>query len=106
MDNGYAMSLGLAFSIDDEMKHIMVSSGWDPSMSQGTDDWTLPIPATFIVGTDGIVHARFIDPDIRTRMAKAVAGSQRANSGTRPSALSLRIIVPPPLDARAQPALN
>jgi peroxiredoxin len=38
-------------------------------VSQGTDDWTLPIPATFIVGTDGIVHARFVDPDYRTRMA-------------------------------------
>jgi peroxiredoxin len=69
MDNGYAMSLGLAFSVGDEMKHMMVSSGWDPSVSQGTDDWTLPTPATFIVSTDGIVHARFVDPDYRTRMA-------------------------------------
>jgi len=63
------MSLGLALSVDDEMKHMMVSSGWDPSVSQGTDDWTLPTPATFIVSTDGIVHARFVDPDYRTRMA-------------------------------------
>jgi peroxiredoxin len=69
MDNGYAMSLGLAFSVGDEMKHMMVNSGWDPSVSQGTDNWTLPIPATFIVGTDGIIHARFVDPDYRTRMA-------------------------------------
>jgi peroxiredoxin len=29
----------------------------------------LPIPATFIVGTDGIVGARFVDPDYRMRMA-------------------------------------
>jgi peroxiredoxin len=29
----------------------------------------LPIPATFIVGTDGIVTARFVDPDYRMRMA-------------------------------------
>jgi peroxiredoxin len=69
VDNGYAMSLGLAFSVGEEMKHLMVNSGWDPSVSQGTDNWTLPIPATFIVGTDGIVHARFVDPDYRTRMA-------------------------------------
>jgi peroxiredoxin len=69
MDNGYAMTLGLAFSVGDEMKHMMVSAGWDPSVSQGTDNWTLPIPATFIVGTDGIVHERFVDPDYRTRMA-------------------------------------
>ena len=69
MDNGYAMSLGLAISVGDEMKRMMLSSGWDPSVSQGTDNWMLPIPATFIVGTDGIVHARFVDPDYRMRMA-------------------------------------
>jgi len=69
MDNGYAMSLGLAIYVGDELKHMMLSSGWDPSVSQGTDNWMLPIPATFIVGTDGIVRARFVDPDYRTRMA-------------------------------------
>jgi peroxiredoxin len=69
MDNGYAMSLGLAIAVGDEMKNMMVTSGWDPSVSQGTDNWMLPIPATFIVGTDGIVHARFVDPDYRVRMA-------------------------------------
>jgi peroxiredoxin len=69
MDNGYAMSLGLAIYVGDEMKRMMVSSGWDPSVSQGTENWMLPIPATFIVGTDGIIHARFVDPDYRMRMA-------------------------------------
>ena len=69
MDNGYAMTLGLAIYVGDELKHMMVTSGWDPSVSQGTDDWMLPIPATFIIGTDGIVRARFVDPDYRMRMA-------------------------------------
>jgi peroxiredoxin len=69
MDNGYAMTLDLAFYVGDELKQLMVSSGWDPSVSQGTDNWMLPIPATFIIGTDGIIHARFIDPDYRMRMA-------------------------------------
>ncbi len=69
MDNGYAMSLGLAIYVGDELEHLMVSSGWDPSVSQGTDDWMLPIPATFVIGTDGIVRARFVDPDFRMRMA-------------------------------------
>jgi len=69
MDNGYAMTLGLAFYVGDGLKQMMVSSGWDPSVSQGTDNWMLPVPATFIVGTDGIVRARFVDPDYRVRMA-------------------------------------
>jgi len=29
----------------------------------------LPIPATFVVGRDGVVTARFIDPDFRRRMS-------------------------------------
>jgi peroxiredoxin len=29
----------------------------------------LPIAATFIVGTDGIIRARFVDPDHRVHMA-------------------------------------
>jgi peroxiredoxin len=29
----------------------------------------LPVPATFVVGTDGEVKARFVDPDYRKRMA-------------------------------------
>jgi len=28
----------------------------------------LPIPATFVVGRDGLVRARFTDPDFRRRM--------------------------------------
>src|SRR5262249_36797434 len=69
MDSGYAMSLDLAIWVGDEMKKMMISSGWDPSVSQGTENWALPIPATFIVGTDGIITARFVDPDYRMRMA-------------------------------------
>jgi len=35
---------------------------------QGNNAWMLPIPATFVAGTDGIVRARFVDPDYRKRM--------------------------------------
>jgi peroxiredoxin len=69
MDSGYATSLDLAFWVGDELKQSMIGCGWDPAVSQGTENWVLPIPATFIVGTDGIVTARFVDPDYRMRMA-------------------------------------
>jgi peroxiredoxin len=69
IDSGYAMSLDLAIWVGDEMKEIMTSSGWDPSVSQDTENWMLPIPATFVVGTDGIIAERFVDPDYRMRMA-------------------------------------
>ena len=36
----------------DTQKKILVGSGWDRAVSQGTDNWMLPILATFIVGSD------------------------------------------------------
>lgn len=68
-ENGYAMSLSLAFWVGDEMQALMCEAGWDVEPSQGSDTWLLPIPATFVVGTDGAVKARFVDPDYRKRMA-------------------------------------
>ncbi|HEX9768515.1 MAG TPA: hypothetical protein VGA50_04990 [Kiloniellales bacterium] len=38
-------------------------------MSQGTENWVLPIPATYVVNSDSIITARFVDPDYRMRMA-------------------------------------
>ncbi len=67
-DNGYALSLNLAFWVGQEMQNLMTMAGWDVSRSQGSDTWLLPIPATFVVGTDGEVKARFLDPDYRKRM--------------------------------------
>jgi len=69
MDNGYAMSLNLAIWVGEEMKKLMSSAGWDLPRYQGNDAWMLPIPATFVVGRDGRVAARFVDPDYRKRMA-------------------------------------
>jgi peroxiredoxin len=67
-DNGYALSLNLAFWVGSEMQELMSRAGWDVSRSQGSDTWLLPVPATFVVGTDGEVKARFVDPDYRKRM--------------------------------------
>ncbi|MGH6736171.1 MAG: peroxiredoxin-like family protein [Methyloceanibacter sp.] len=68
-DNGYALSLNLAFWVGEEMRELMTRAGWDVAPSQGSDAWLLPVPATFVVGTDGRVNARFVDPDYRKRMA-------------------------------------
>jgi peroxiredoxin len=68
MDNGYAMMLNLAFYVGDEKRQNMSAAGWDITPFNDSDAWTLPIPATFVVGRDGVVKARFIDPDYRKRM--------------------------------------
>ena len=68
IDNGYALSLNLAIWIGAEMQRLMAGRQDLPSF-QGNDSWMLPIPATFVVGTNSIIKARFVDPDYRKRMA-------------------------------------
>jgi peroxiredoxin len=68
VDNGYALSLGLVFWVGEEMQRHMRAREADPVQSQGNDSWFLPVPATFIVGRDGLIKARHVDPDYRTRM--------------------------------------
>ncbi|TKB19981.1 MAG: AhpC/TSA family protein [Mesorhizobium sp.] len=67
MDNGYALSLNLAIWVGAEMERLM-GVGFDLPSYQGNSSWFLPIPATFIVGTNGIITDRFVDPDYRRRM--------------------------------------
>ncbi len=64
-DNGYALSLNLAVWVGAE---IQKEGRLDLPTFQGNSSWMLPIPATFVVGRDGLVRARFIDPDYRKRM--------------------------------------
>jgi peroxiredoxin len=68
VDNGYALSLGLVFWVGEEMREHMLARQADPSASQGNDSWFVPVPATFVVGRDGRIVARHVDPDYRKRM--------------------------------------
>jgi peroxiredoxin len=69
MDNGYALSLNLAIWLGPELEGLLSSYGRALPHYHGNDAWTLPIPATFVVAHDGIIRARFVDPDFRRRMA-------------------------------------
>jgi peroxiredoxin len=66
LDNGYALSLNLAMWLGTEIKQLL--SYIDLADFHGNEGWVLPIPATFVVGRDGLVKARFVDPDFRKRM--------------------------------------
>jgi peroxiredoxin len=66
LDNGYALSLNLAIWLGAEIKKLL--SYQDMASFHGNDGWVLPIPATFVVGRDGKIKARFVDPDFRKRM--------------------------------------
>jgi peroxiredoxin len=79
LDNGYALSLNLAIWLGTEIQQLL--SYQDLSDFHGNDGWVLPIPATFVVGRDGLVKARFVDPDFRKRMEidDLIAALKKAN---------------------------
>ena len=68
MDLGYALNLGLIFWVGGRVMDMYRGFGIDLAHFQGNGGWFLPVPATLVVGRDGRVKARFVDPDFRHRM--------------------------------------
>ena len=69
LDNGYALTCGLMVSVGDSVRKVYLDAGQDLAEYQGNNAWFLPIPATYVAGTDGRIHNRFVDPDFGHRMA-------------------------------------
>ena len=68
IDNGYALEMGLVIWLGDRVREIYQEHGLHLDKYQDSASWFLPIPATFVVGQDGIIAARYVDPDFRRRM--------------------------------------
>ncbi len=68
IDNAYALSLGLAMWVGRRVADLMQGHGYRLAEYQGNDGWFVPLPATFVVGADGRVLARRVDPEFRQRM--------------------------------------
>ncbi len=85
IDNGYALSLNLAIWVGEEMQQILESGGRKVPDYQGNQAWVMPIPATFVIAQDGVITARFIDPDYRKRMTieHLLAALKRAQNPRR-----------------------
>jgi peroxiredoxin len=68
VDNAYALSLGLVMWLGDQLKDLMLRHGVRLDDIQGNENWTVPVPATFVLDQAGLVVARSVEPDIRKRM--------------------------------------
>jgi peroxiredoxin len=68
IDHGYALGLGLVVWLGEEVRKLYLSHGLNLAKFQGSSSWFVPIPATFVVGRDGSILARYVDPDFRNRM--------------------------------------
>jgi peroxiredoxin len=67
-DNSYSRSLGLTIWLGDRVRELYLSHGLRVDKFQANNKWFVPIPATYVVGQDGKIIARHVDPDFRNRM--------------------------------------
>ncbi len=65
--NEVAAAYGLRWSLPDDLKALYLRFGIDLAEGQGEDSWTLPMPARYIIGADGVVRYARMDPDYTRR---------------------------------------
>jgi len=68
IDNTFAKKLGLVFSLSEELNKVYLGFGIDLEDSNGNSEGELPMPATIIVGKDGVVRYVFAKADHTSRM--------------------------------------
>ena len=61
-------AFGLAFRVDDETNEKYLKWDIDLEKASGEDHHVLPAPATYIIGTDGIINFAYINPDYKVRL--------------------------------------
>lgn len=61
-------AFGLAFRVDDELNERYLGYGIDLEKASGENHHVLPAPATYIIGTDGIINFAYINPNYKIRL--------------------------------------
>ncbi len=65
--NRVAKEFGLVFSLDEALRPIYRAFGFDIPGDNGDQSYELPMPATYIVGSDGRIIWSFVDEDYTKR---------------------------------------
>ncbi len=67
-----ARAFGLAFRVSDEYFNKLIEHDIDIIEASGREHRSLPVPAAYVVGTDGIIDFAYVNPDYRTRVDPGV----------------------------------
>lgn len=65
--NVVAKSFGLVFSLAEVLRPVYAAFGFDIPDYNGDQSYELPMPATYIIGTDGRIVWSFVDEDYTKR---------------------------------------
>jgi peroxiredoxin len=65
--NAVANAFGLRFRLPDDLIAVYKGFGNDLAIGNGEDSWTLPMPARYVIGTDGMIAYAEVNPDYTRR---------------------------------------
>jgi peroxiredoxin len=80
-----AVAYGVAYSLPAQLRPIYLERGYAPPSNPRAGEWLVPIPATYLIGTDGRIVLGAVDVDYRSplhpeQLVTAVKGMRRANA--------------------------
>lgn len=67
VDSKIMKQYGVDFVLSEKLQKKYKEYDIDLAVSNGNDDQTLPVPATYVIGKDGIVKYVQYDPDYKNR---------------------------------------
>lgn len=70
-DSHYARELGIVFSLPTELRPVYEGFGIDVEKHNGTGQFDLPLPATYVVAQDGTVVSAYANADYTQRQEPA-----------------------------------
>ncbi len=69
VDQAVILAYHVQFTVPADMKDLYLNAFHNDLSTQTADgSWDLPIPATFVIDRSGIIRARYVSADYRTRM--------------------------------------
>ena len=80
-----AVAYGVAYSLPAQLRPIYLEHGYTPPRNPRASEWLVPIPATYLIGTDGTIVLGAVDVDYRNplrseQLVTAVKGMRRTNA--------------------------
>lgn len=68
LENGLSLAFGLLFRVPPDFRDNYREVGVEFPVIYGNESWFLPVPATYVVGRDGIIKHAYVNPDFRERL--------------------------------------
>lgn len=68
LGNEIAREFGIVFTVEEELRPIYKKLGVDLAWAQGNENYELPVPATYVVDTNGTIILSHVDTDYTNRL--------------------------------------